>query len=48
MSNIECFSDGFLFNELNYENDNNFIKVKYKNKLLIIETPYMRIPFGNY
>lgn len=28
------------------ECDNNFIKVKYNDTFLLIETPFMRIPFG--
>ena len=37
-----------LFDEnlIEYQCDNNFIKVKYNDTILLIETPFMRIPFG--
>jgi len=46
MTSIETFSDGILFNEIEYLKENDFVKVKYKNKIIDIETPLLRIPFG--
>jgi hypothetical protein len=43
---IERFSDGILFNEIKYNKEKDFVKVKYKNKIIDIETPLLRIPFG--
>lgn len=44
--NIENFSDGILFDEIKYTKELNFIKVEYKNSIISIETPLMKIPFG--
>lgn len=46
MTSIETFSDGILFNEIQYLKENDFVKVRYKNKIIDIETPLLRIPFG--
>lgn len=43
---VERFSDGILFNEIKYNREKDFVKVKYKNKIIDIETPLLRIPFG--
>lgn len=31
---------------IEYKKDNNFVKVKYDKKILILETPFLRVPFG--
>jgi hypothetical protein len=43
---VEYFCDGIKFNEIIYEKNDKFIKIKYKNNLLNIETPILKIPFG--
>lgn len=48
---IERFSDGILFEEITYkniekENKKGIIDIKYKNSILNIETPMLKIPFG--
>lgn len=44
--NIEKFSDGILFNEIRYIKEDDFFKVRYKNSIISVETPIMKIPFG--
>lgn len=48
---IERFSDGILFEEIIYKNiekeeKKGIIDIKYKNSILTIETPMLKIPFG--
>lgn len=43
---IENFSNGILFNEIKYFKEKDFVKVKYKSKIIDVETPLLRIPFG--
>lgn len=43
---IESFSDGILFDEIKYNKEKDFVKVKYKNNIIDVETPLLRVPFG--